>query len=1223
MTRPVAFGVAAMFLIGSASSSRAVILWSDLGRTVVHETGPGSDILGGAIKRDDTSSDTLYFKFHVAPLSDVTTEEYFAGLELYVGDTERVGVGNAPKAWAYSAFFNPTDSGASTVVPSEVDLRSAEPEPAQSGGAAVHYEFPRRGTERTIIFKVQYVPGGDDLVTVWLNPDLGPGANEVSQPEALTTRFNVDASFDEIRLRHAGGGAGWVFSDLVVATSFSDFVDTSSAKPGTAKTDAGPGRLPFSFESWQKTPGLPPGPIRALAQTPEGYLWVASDDGLARFDGVRFVPIDISRAAPVVPVRALLAGRGGELWIGTADRGLVRYKDGDSTTFTTKQGLPSDRVTALATDLKGNLWVGTEDGLAQFQNGNFTPSVVEALKGKPIPALFVDSQNELWVGATGVDVGCVRGDQWLPLAEPSQKELLGAPHSLLVDRAGRIWIGAGDDFVLCDDHGQWRRYQIPRHTARPYVTALAEAPDGTVWGGSVSEGLFQFIEGKPAAINASSGLSDILIHCLLVDHEGRLWVGSDSGLNQLWRKAVFVFGPEDGLGYGPVLDLAEVVPDEVWAARGDAGIYRWAGRMFSRLTAAGVPSREPRVTALMVARDGSCWVACAAGLLRFKDPQAVADEGFPSGLSEPGIIALAEDGAGTIWAGTEAGKLYRLAKGEWTEQPNPWKKHAVRTIVPMTDGSIWVGTDGDGAYRIKGTIEAHLGTGSGLLSDSIRAISIGGHGTLWIGTAGGGLGMWRDGRTISFTMREGIPENTVSQIVEDENGRLWLGGDHGIACVDEGDLEKVAAGTMTAVHPQVYGRADGLVSEECTGGGGLKTRSGLLWFSTTSGVVMADPRHQPAGGSPPRIVLEDVLVDGLPAPRQKSSAGNSRNDSAAPENLRIPPGKHRLEIQYTGLNSDAPEQIHFRYRLDPLDGDWVDAGVRRTAFYNYVPPGEYRFQVAAADSAGRWNEAGAGLAIVVARYFWQSWWFASFSAIGLMVAVAGTVRRVEIVRHRRRVERLEQERALERERTRIAQDLHDEMGAKLCRISFLSEHTRRDESVPGELQHQIASISDASRDMLHSLDEIVWAVNPQNDTLEQAASYIGQYSQEYFQGTGIECDLEMPPQIPSYPLSSHARHHLFLAVREALTNTLKHSQATKSKVWMKCNGAEFEVIASDNGRGFDSSPAAGNGISSGNGLRNMRERMVAIGGSCHAESNPGGGTTVRFVVPLDRLKPER
>jgi hypothetical protein len=211
------------------SSSSAVILWSDSGSTLAHDTGSGTDILEGAVKRDDTSNDTLYFKFHLNPLSDVSNEEYFAAFELYEADAERLGIGNAFQAWAYSVFLG-QDDGTEAAKGAYIDLHSSTPEPA-SGPSPSSYEFPHRGQERTIIFKIQYVAGGDDVVTVWLDPDLGPGANEVYQPENLTTRFNANASFDEIRLRHGGGGGGWIFSDMAIATSFSDFVDTSSAKP--------------------------------------------------------------------------------------------------------------------------------------------------------------------------------------------------------------------------------------------------------------------------------------------------------------------------------------------------------------------------------------------------------------------------------------------------------------------------------------------------------------------------------------------------------------------------------------------------------------------------------------------------------------------------------------------------------------------------------------------------------------------------------------------------------------------------------------------------------------------------------------------------------------------------------------------------------------------------------------------------------------------------------
>jgi signal transduction histidine kinase len=232
------------------------------------------------------------------------------------------------------------------------------------------------------------------------------------------------------------------------------------------------------------------------------------------------------------------------------------------------------------------------------------------------------------------------------------------------------------------------------------------------------------------------------------------------------------------------------------------------------------------------------------------------------------------------------------------------------------------------------------------------------------------------------------------------------------------------------------------------------------------------------------------------------------------------------------------------------------------------------------------------------------------------------VRTIEKAKLHRRLKRLEQERALERERTRIAQDLHDQMGAKLCRISFLSEHARRGELDPGDLHEQITSISDASREVLHSLDEIVWAVNPQNDTLEHVGSYIGQYAQDYFQMTGIECELDIPTQLPPHPLSSQMRHHLFLATHEALTNILKHSNATRATISMLSRNRAFEIVISDNGAGFDSAAANStpDAVASGDGLRNMSKRLADAGGQCRIESKPGTGTRIRFVVPLDSFR---
>jgi signal transduction histidine kinase len=541
---------------------------------------------------------------------------------------------------------------------------------------------------------------------------------------------------------------------------------------------------------------------------------------------------------------------------------------------------------------------------------------------------------------------------------------------------------------------------------------------------------------------------------------------------------------------------------------------------------------------------------------------------------------------------------------------------------------MWIGTAGNGLYRLRDEACSHFDKSTGLLSDSIRTLHLGADKTLWIATAGGGLSRLKGGQIHTFTTREGLPDNTISQILEDDAGRLWLGGNQGITCTGQRELDELAAGKITTIYPYVYGRTDGMPTEECTSGffpAGLKTKSGLLWFSTLKGIVVADPRHHPTNAAP-TVVLEVILVDGVPVREFLVAGATNDSQKSKTETMRIPPGKHRFELQYTALSFDAPDQIRFRYRLEGLDSDWVEAGTRRTAFYNYVPPGNYQFHVVACNGDGAWNQAGANLALMIAPHLWQKWWVIALTASGLLVAVGGSVRIVEKRKLQHRVKRLEQERALERERSRIAQDLHDEMGAKLCRISFLSEHARRAGSTPEEIQHQIVSISNASREVLHSLDEIVWAVNPKNDTLEHVASYIGQYAQDYFQMTGIECELDIPPQFPPHPLSSQVRHHLFLSAHEAFTNILKHSAASQTKVTMTCDDSTFQLIAADNGRGFDlsanhSHPAGTS--DSGNGLHNMRQRLGDIGGRCEIKSFPGRGTIIHFTLPLKEFTKER
>jgi ligand-binding sensor domain-containing protein/signal transduction histidine kinase len=1188
-----------------AMQAQAVVLWGHYDTLAVNENGGGADILGGAVKRDNTANDTLYFKFRVEPISDVTTKPYFAGLELFEDDTERLGVGNALDAWAYSVFFPQAQTNAASQA--YLDFHSAHPEPDALAHTA-NYQYPRRGEAATIVFKVQYVPNDDDLVTVWLNPDLGPGANEVNQPESLTTRFGANATFDEIRLRHGGNGGGWKFSEIAIATAFNDFVDSSSDRPDMGETSLLQREWSLQFQSWLKNQGMPLLSVNAIQQTRDGYLWVVSGGQVTRFDGLRFVPSEPA-AGTNFSRQVLFADDRGALWF-SVPNGLQRRQNGHSTLLTTNNGLPSARITALNEDATGRIWIGTESGLVIWNDGQLErPASLKSIRDCAITSMFKDRSGVIWLVVQGSKIFQFSQNRLSSVARGDSGEWTSGIQVLLVDKSGRVWLGTGENAVLCLDKDGWHRYRIPRQMTGSGVRALAEEPDGTIWAGSTS-GLFFFSDGKFSAIPASSGLAGRSVESLFVDCDGALWAGTDAGLNRLGHKSLFSLGQAQGLGFGPVQGLAQVSPGVIWAARTGDGIYRWDGRGLRQLRAAGLAAHNSQVNALLVTHDGACWVASDGGLLRYKDPVAAEDEVHWFELPGQDIISIAEGREGSIWAGTRAGKLWELCEGKWIEPAFISISNSINIILPAPDGSFWIGTEGSGLIHLDSDHAEFFGMNTGLPSESICALYLDVEGALWIGTAKG-LSCKR-GHTISnFAGQNGLPDNQVSQVLEDDSGRLWLGTSQGILCVRKNQLQDFASGKPEALHPKMFNRSDGMVSDECIGGfcpSGLKSHLGLLWFPTTRGVAIIAPQNWPLERPMPATAIEEIRLDGVPI----------SVDSISSE-LKIPPGKHRLELAYTGLDYGSPELLKFRYKLEGWDADWVDAGTSRSAVFNLVPPGQYCFKVIACNSDGNWTTNGAELRLNFARHFWQSWLFIGIASAALLSVVGGTVRIIERQRGKAHLQRLEREHALERERTRIAQDLHDEMGAKLCRISFLSAHAGRGGIQPAELQEQMKSISDDSREVLHSLDEIVWAVDPQKDTLEHAASYLAQFARDYFSMTGVECELILPAQMPVYPVSSQVRHQLFLAVRESLANALKHSFASRVTVSMACENGTFEIKVEDNGQGF--APRTKTAEDSyapdtHDGLRNMAGRLANVGGKCVVESNVGSGTIVHFLLPV-------
>ena len=441
-------------------------------------------------------------------------------------------------------------------------------------------------------------------------------------------------------------------------------------------------------------------------------------------------------------------------------------------------------------------------------------------------------------------------------------------------------------------------------------------------------------------------------------------------------------------------------------------------------------------------------------------------------------------------------------------------------------------------------------------------------------------------------------------MAEDDGGGFWLNSDHGIFQVRQHDLNDALASTNATVRSVIYGRDEGLPGLQGNFGyspNAARSRDGRIWFPTRAGLAVVNPNQSIPNHLMPPVVIERVLVDGQPI--------GARNGNQ----ILIPPSHRKIEIEFTALSFIAPENINFRTRLEGWDENWVNVPrSQRSLSLTRLPAGEFVFHVTACNSAGIWNDKGAVLAFTVKPFVWQRLWFRMVVLLGLVGGVAFVVRFYQRRKFQARLRKLEQEAFLQKERARIAKDLHDELGANLTQISLLGKLTQQDLAEPGKAQPHVEKISRLARQGVKSVDEIVWAVSPRNDTLGQLLDYAGQYAVDFLNAAGIRCRIDFPEKIPARELPADIRHGLFMVIKEALNNAVKHSGAREIILAARLDDNRLSLSVADNGRGF----AIGKGRDLTDGLRNMKQRVTDLGGQCVIESQPETGTNVRVQLDL-------
>ena len=970
----------------------------------------------------------------------------------------------------------------------------------------------------------------------------------------------------------------------------------------------------WSVQAWQTDDGLPNNNVVGLAQTTDGYLWVATYGHFARFDGVRFEEFSPKSVVPdyggrVGRVNMLLQDHRGGLWLAMLHGPIVYLNSGTAKIYT--NDLPDLSAQTMIEDGEGAIWIAyhgnTVCRIKDGQVSRFTAQ--DGLPARLDCSLAVDSRGRVWF-AKDHEAGCFHDGRFETLAQiPSPACVAGASD-------GGAWICSSHELFKCDSSGKLQAVGIfDVGPAGVDPTALLQDHSGAVWIGTSANGLFRF---------NGSGFENIptsqhQISSLMEDQEGNLWVATGGGgLDRVQPRAFTLEGAETGLPFETVQSTCEDTNGTVWAVTQN-GLLVCRTNGGWRTIPIGTNQGEGRARAICVAADraGKIWVGTQNHALYCLQGENTTVWRANDGLAGDVIRSLLAGTAGDLWIGEEGpDTVQRLRDGQLKTFPLPANLGTIRAMAEDTGGSIWIGSSKGSLLRVRGediTDETMRLSGN---RTSIRALHTTPDGSLWIGYAGWGLARFKDGRFTRLGAAQGLDDDYISQIIEDGQGWLWLGGDRGIFKVREQEVEKLAAGQADRVRSIRYGRDEGLPSLQANFGnspGAIRTRSGQLWIPMRPNLVVINPENLHDNLEPPTVLLKRVELD------EKTIAlyggvipvRPAVDLQKPPTDLEFPPGHRRLQFEFAALSFGAPENVHFQYQLEGFDYGWIELGMQHSVSYSRLAAGDYRFRVRACNGDGVWNDNGVALAFRVKPFFWQTWWFRLASIPLIALAAILIVRHLLIRRLRMKLRALEQESALERERSRIAKDIHDDLGGSLTQIKLLFELTqlKREQADKVDLLGQEGLV--ATRRIMKSLDEIVWAVNPRNDSLPHLIEYLGQFAVEFLNRADIRCRVDLPPRPPEWDLSPEARHNLFLVVKETLNNIVRHAHA--GEVWLRIKVVDrlLHITIEDDGRGFATAPENG----SADGLNNIRQRMQEIGGQSRIESQTGTGTRVFLIFP--------
>jgi signal transduction histidine kinase/ligand-binding sensor domain-containing protein len=955
----------------------------------------------------------------------------------------------------------------------------------------------------------------------------------------------------------------------------------------------------YGHAAWTIREGFLNGQVLAIAQTPDGYLWLGTETGLFRFDGsrmVRWQPREHEQL-PSPTVAELLVARDGRLWIGTY-AGLASLKGGRLVTY---PELAGEAVGSLVEDSLGTVWAGT----IAIPNGRLCAirAVVQCTTqdgrfGNGIFSLF-DDRGTLWLAAA---TGLWR---WTPGNPTRYATPLSSVKDVLGVSEGPLLIATIDGVKQLVDE-KLETYRIKGIDRSFQANKLLLDRDGGLWIGTFRNGLIHAHQERADVLFPSDGLSGDSINVLFEDRERNIWVGTNEGLDRFRELPVTTVSSRQGLPSDSAVSVLPARDGSVWIGSA-AGPTRWKdGQTTTYSVRDGLP--DNRAGTMFEDSIGRVLVATMGGMAAFDNGRFVHLKAVPTRV----VYNIVEERTGDFWISDQEQGLLHLV-GEEVVKPIPWSAlgHADHATALVLDGArrgLWLGFyNGGVAFVQDGTVGVSYGTAEGLAPGRISDLRLDEDGALWAATAGG-LTRLKDNHIATLTTAHGLPCEAVHWTILDVDRALWLLMPCGLARISSAEVAAWVADPHRMVTSTLFDNSDGARALSTSIGFNpavARLADGRLWFATANGVGAVDPRRLSLNALPPPVHIQQMVSD-----RKTYSA-----TMTAEGGPRLPPLTRDLQIDYTALSLVAPEKVRFRYKLEGRDRDWRDAGNRRQAFYNDLAPGSYRFRVIASNNSGVWNETGATVDFAIAPAYYQTTWFPTL-AVGMLVGVVWAAHRIRVgivEKHEREISALNERlmKAQEQERIRIAGELHDGVMQEMLAATMMLGTAKRRIAAESDakatiekVQEKLIRVGTDIRQLSHDLHPPVL----HDAGLPQALrTYCEQFTAS--SGTPVACDADDDAR----DLSRGAALALFRIVQEALGNAAKHAHARQITVRLTRSGEVVSLVVSDAGVGFDTSRL---GTSGGLGLIMMRERAGQLNGKFEFESAPGRGTTIKVTIPF-------